>query len=193
MVTPSRWFAGGRGLDEFRERDAGATGAFAPSWTIPNRCDVFPGVDIKGGVSLLPLGLVDHDGDCDDPRRSRAASRRRRDGRSLDEYDIFVRDNEAVSILRQGACDAERGSRSTASPACRRLRSAVRAANELPRGQRQSESRMTRQCFVYQNGGLGAIDRGAIRENADWVDKWKVLVGRSRARRAADRRRHATR
>jgi len=65
MVTPSRWFAGGRGLDEFRQEML-ADRRLRTLVDFPESREVFAGVDIAGGVRrsrycwrhfLFPLGL----------------------------------------------------------------------------------------------------------------------------------------
>ena len=55
MITPSRWMAGGMGLDSYRkkmlnDRHIRKMTDYALS------TDCFPGVDIAGGVSYFPLG-----------------------------------------------------------------------------------------------------------------------------------------
>ncbi|MDZ4656520.1 MAG: Eco57I restriction-modification methylase domain-containing protein, partial [Bythopirellula sp.] len=52
MVTPSRWFAGGRGLDEFRQEML-TDRRLRSLVDYPDSRDVFPGVDIAGGVSYF--------------------------------------------------------------------------------------------------------------------------------------------
>ena len=69
--------------------------------------DVFPGVDIKGGVSYF---LWDRDilgRHARSPPTSRAASIGPRHGRYLDEYDVFIRFNEGVSILKKVVVDSD--------------------------------------------------------------------------------------
>ena len=53
MVTPSRWFAGGRGLDDFRQEMLSDSRSCGTVVDYPNATDVFPGVDIAGGVSYF--------------------------------------------------------------------------------------------------------------------------------------------
>jgi site-specific DNA-methyltransferase (adenine-specific) len=52
MVTPSRWFAGGRGLDDFRQEML-ADRRLRYLVDYPDSRDVFPGVDIAGGISYF--------------------------------------------------------------------------------------------------------------------------------------------
>ena len=50
MVIPSRWMAGGRGLDEFRETMLADNAHQRILLTIRSSVEVFPGVEFKGGV-----------------------------------------------------------------------------------------------------------------------------------------------
>lgn len=55
MVTPARWFAGGRGLDEYRSEML-ADKRIRALVDFPDASEAFPGTQIKGGSVLLPLG-----------------------------------------------------------------------------------------------------------------------------------------
>lgn len=63
MITPSRWFAGGLGLDDYRARMI-ADRRIAKLVDNPKLFDCFPGVEIKGGVSYF-LWDREHDDDCE--------------------------------------------------------------------------------------------------------------------------------
>ena len=97
MVTPSRWFAGGRGLDKYREEMlADKRLRFLVDY--PKADEIFPGVLIGGGVSYF-LWDANYDGKCSVTIvRNGEESISQRD---LNQHDIFVRSNEALSILEK--------------------------------------------------------------------------------------------
>ena len=52
MVTPSRWLAGGRGLDEFRSEMLN-TNNLKRLIDYPVSKEVFPNVEVKGGICFF--------------------------------------------------------------------------------------------------------------------------------------------
>ena len=98
MVIPSRWMAGGRGVgdfDGFRSRMLGDhCTREVVDWEVMS--EAFPGVDFEGGVCYF-LWDKSYNG----PARVKTI---RGDTvvestRMLDEFDVFVRDSGAVSVL----------------------------------------------------------------------------------------------
>ncbi len=63
MVTPSRWFTGGKGLDQYRERMI-SDRHIRKIIDFPKSNEVFPGVEIKGGISYF-LWTKESEGDCE--------------------------------------------------------------------------------------------------------------------------------
>ncbi|MEI3111132.1 MAG: Eco57I restriction-modification methylase domain-containing protein [Oscillospiraceae bacterium] len=63
MITPSRWFSGGWGLDEFRNQMINSD-HLRVIHDFQNSSDCFTGVEIKGGVSYF-LYDRDNKGMCD--------------------------------------------------------------------------------------------------------------------------------
>src|SRR5574344_122383 len=85
FVTPSRWMAGGKGLDGFRAKML-SDKHLRNIVDFPKLYEGFPGVKIRGGVSYFLW-----DGQPTGPAVAR----------HLDAYDILVRRNEAVPILEK--------------------------------------------------------------------------------------------
>ncbi len=170
MVTPSRWFAGGRGLDDFRREMLGDRRMRALV-DFPDSREAFAGVDIAGGVSYF-LWDSGWDDKCEVATISNdVISPKLR--RYLDAYDVLVRSNVAVPIvervLRSGADDAFESLASRVSPIQPfSIRTNFRGA-ETPEG-------MADPVLIYQAGGTGYIEREAIPRNVEWVDEWKVFL-----------------
>ena len=98
MIVPSRWFAGGKGLDEFRNRflNDEHVSLLEDYW---NSKECFPNVDVAGGVCYFlwdrekttPLCRVN----------SHNYGRVFSSDRALNEFPIFVRDSIAVSVIHK--------------------------------------------------------------------------------------------
>ena len=99
FVTPSRWMAGGKGLDKYRERML-SDKRMRNIVDYPKLYEGFPGVKIRGGISYF-LWDREHNGPCavqtiwDGQPTGPAVAR------YLDAYDVLVRRNEAVPILEK--------------------------------------------------------------------------------------------
>ena len=98
MIVPSRWMAGGRGLDEFRTEMLGDP-HIAALVDYPLATDAFSGIEIKGGVCYF-LRIDSHTGGTD-VTLIRGGERSGPTRRALDEFDVFVRDPRAVDILHK--------------------------------------------------------------------------------------------
>lgn len=167
MVTPSRWFAGGRGLAEFRSEmlnDRRLRGLV----DFPDSREVFAGVDIAGGVSYF-LWDSHWDGKCEVSNVVGGVIGPKME-RYLDEYDILVRYNSAISILHRvlGAAGDQNLSKQVAPIQPFNLRTNFRGA-ESPVG-------IADPVRIYQNGGIGYISREDVPRNSAWVDDWKVFL-----------------
>ena len=170
MVIPSRWFAGGRGLDTFRQQML-TDRRLRALVDFPDSRDVFAGVDIAGGISYF-LWDSSWQGPCEVTTVVGGVASTPMN-RNLDEYDILVRYNEAVSILHRVLAVPEGQTfQSLASHVAPiqpfSIRTNFRGA--------ESDEGMVAPVLLYQNGGSGWIEREAIPRNVDWVDQWKVFL-----------------
>ena len=96
MVTPSRWMAGGLGLRAFRAEMLRESRVRALV-DYPISKEVFPGVEVKGGISYF-LWSRDNTGPCSFTS-VRGGVESGPSPQRLDKYDILVRDPMGIGIL----------------------------------------------------------------------------------------------
>ena len=171
MITPSRWFSGGKGLDEFRDRML-RDRRFITIVDFPQLYDVFPNVKIRGGVSYWLWGR-DHDGGCEVVTMIGTEVIGERVVRHLDDYDVLVRRNEAVRILEKVAGFRVNGEPEPSLGNQVSARKPFGLTNE--RG-KATPTGVKDPVLVYGNQQTSYIPRTAITNNGDWVNEWKVLL-----------------
>lgn len=167
MITPSRWFAGGRGLDEFRE-DMLNDKRIKEIVDYPISSECFPGVEIKGGICYF-LWDKEYNGDCTITTvRNEVASIKTRPLLE-DNSDIFIRYNEAVNIFRK-VTDKLTKPFSDIVSAQKPFGFRTYFEDFLDKG---DESYIK----IYANKKVGYLARDIIiSQNSEWVDKWKILI-----------------
>ena len=180
MVIPSRWFAGGKGLDEFRESmlTDDRTRVLVDYLTAT---DVFSGIGLKGGICYF-LWDRENRGLCHVATHFGDWPVTTSDRRLLEDgADIFIRFNEGVSILKKVNQVEGDSANSLSLPEKRRFDRLVSSRKPfgLPTTFRGNSTRGDGDLLVYRNGGKGYTPRSSIRANADLIDKWKIYVGRA--------------
>lgn len=171
MITPSRWFSGGKGLEEFRDRIL-RDPHFVKLVDFPQLYDVFPGVKIRGGVSYWLWGRH-HEGGCEVVTMIGDEIIGEPVVRKLDAYDVLVRRNEAVRIL-----DKVAGYRIKGKPEPN-LGDQVSARKPFGLTNQRGKATPTGvkdPVLVYGNQQTSYLERSAITSNHDWIGKWKVLL-----------------
>lgn len=98
MIMPARWYAGGKGLDEFRDSMLNSRN-IEFLYDYPNTKDCFPNVNIAGGVCYL-LWNKNYNGLCSVSNKQKD-SKESVELRRLNEYNYFVRNNVAINIIRK--------------------------------------------------------------------------------------------
>ena len=100
MIIPARWFSGGKGLDEFREEML-KDKRIREIHDFPCATDVFPGVQIKGGICYFKWDR-DNPGLCKVSNYGNAARISSLERPLLDfGADTFIRYNEAINIVKK--------------------------------------------------------------------------------------------
>jgi len=181
FVIPSRWFAGGKGLDDFRDTMLRDTRVRVLEDFLDSS-QIFPGTDIKGGVCYFlwdrdnhgPARVTTND-------RGRIISTR---VRPLLEsgLDIFVRFDTGISVLRKVVAKEApaSGKGSVVLPNSKAFSSIV--SSRKPFGfqtdfRGASTRTSTRHVPIHQIGGIGYVAESEIRTGSDLVAGWKVFIG----------------
>ena len=169
MITPSRWFTGGMGLNDFRDTMLDDK-HIKEMHDFPNSKDCFDNVEIKGGVSYF-LWDKNYNDDCmvftyDNGHCISQAKRPLKENG----LDVFIRYNPAVNILNK-----------------------VRAFNEASFSELISSQRPfglptnfqgnpkpyvdnKENVVLYKNKGMAYVKRSEITKNHDWILRHKLLT-----------------
>ncbi len=180
LVIPSRWFAGGKGLDEFREAML-ADNRLRSIDDYLSAADVFPGVGLKGGVCYF-LWERDNPGLCrvttsfKDWPVSTATRRLLEQG-----ADVFIRFNEGLSILKKVVSVETGQSETLLLPESKRFDRLVssRKPFALETTFKGKATKRAGDVLIYQNGGTGYVARNTVPSGTELIDKWKIYVGRA--------------
>ncbi len=180
MVIPSRWFAGGKGLDDFRESMLNDNRVRSIDDYL-SASDVFPQVGLKGGVCYF-LWDRDNPGDCRVTTRFKDWDPSTATRPLLEEgADVFIRFNEGLSILKKVVAAEGGPAGSILLPDGHGFDSLVSSRKPfgLATTFQGKASRGKDDVLVYQNGGTGFMARSAVTSGSDLVDHWKVYIGRA--------------
>lgn len=160
MIIPSRWFGGGKGLDDFR-REMLNDNHIRVLVDYENASDCFPGVDIAGGVCYF-LWDRDNPGLCDvvNVRNNETMH----SVRALNEFDTFIRHDQAASIARKVCAFGE--------PMMSNMVSS-RKPFGLPTVARPQGSG---DILLRWQNGEGPYRRDEITVGRELIDKWKVIT-----------------
>jgi type III restriction system endonuclease len=184
MVIPSRWMATGLGLNEFRQ-DMLSDRKLSVLVDYQNAAEVFPGVGLNGGACYF-LRDATHDGDCE-VTTIRGGIASSPTMRRLDEFDILVRDAEALPILRKVLADNPMSINSILA----RDKEFGWTSNFRDFSVHPQEGLIPIHYIEKMQRKVGYISRAQVTKSVELIDKWKVLVpavgsGREREKAGVD-------
>lgn len=180
MIIPSRWFSGGKHLDDFRESML-SDDRLRSIDDYLSASDVFPQIGLKGGVCYF-LWDRDHPGDCRITTRYKDWEPSTSVRPLLEPgADVFVRFNEGLSILKKVIAVENPTVNTVTLPTEKRFDGLVSSLRPFGlrtffRGRAKAKSG---DVVVYQNGGTAFVSRDELTGGEDLVDHWKVYIGRA--------------
>lgn len=166
LIVPARWYAGGKGLDEFRNTML-SDKRLEKIIDYPNPKDCFPTANISGGVCCFLwnrkysnkchfTNIVNHEIFAEE--------------RELNEFEVFVRYNKALSIIRK-IVDVTSNyiSNIVAARNLYNLDSSVRG---------YSNKEQETDILVYTSRGVGYIQLESITSGLSSIDSYKLFMGK---------------
>lgn len=163
MIIPSRWFAGGKGLVEFR-RNMLNDDRIRKLVDFEDANEVFPGVDIAGGICFF-LWERDSRGTCEVVNIQNGI--KTISIRNLNEFKTFIRHGLALPIVQKVLAKQEKKIREQASS---------RKPFGLPTTERPQKRG---DIILYWQKGEGPYKRRDIKVGVEIIDKWKVITSRT--------------
>jgi site-specific DNA-methyltransferase (adenine-specific) len=164
MIVPARWYAGGKGLDEFRAEML-ADKRIRKLIDFENSNDVFPGVDVAGGICYF-LWDRDNKGQCEvvnliDGKQVKSE-------RALDEFSILIRHSQAIPIIRKVLAKKEKGGKILSELV------SSRKPFGLPTNYNPTNNGIP--CWFIQKIGLKFASKNDVSDDNKILDKWKFLT-----------------
>lgn len=164
MIIPARWYAGGKGLNDFRAEML-EDKRIRKLVDFENSNDVFPGVDVAGGICYF-LWDRDNRGECEvinliDGKQVKSE-------RVLDEFPILIRHSQAIPIIRKVLAKKENDGK--------RLSEVVSSRKPfgLPTNYIPKNSGIP--CWFIQRIGRRFAKLNDISDETNLLEKWKLLV-----------------
>lgn len=164
MIIPSRWFSGGKGLDDFRSEMLNDVHlSHIIDYADSKECFA-NGVDIPGGICYF-LWERDYTGKCSVTNHAKSGKVTTAK-RALNEYDIFIRYNEAVSIVKKAMSKNEQTMSGMVS-------------SRKPFGLESNTKFDNHGTVVLRSSaGIGKIEKNKILSGKELLGKWKVIVSK---------------
>jgi hypothetical protein len=173
MIIPSRWFAGGKGLDEFREEMLNDKRiSYLNDFVNAKEC--FPGVSLGGGVCYF-LWDKSYNGPClvTNTKDGKTFSIKR----DLNEFDVFVRNNKSVSIIKK-----------IMKLDFTSIEYLVETRNPFgfPSSYRGSDSTSKGNLTLHSSKGIGYVSVSQVSQGGKYIEKNKVMISKVTSEHAGE-------
>lgn len=168
MIMPSRWFAGGKGLDSFREGML-SDSRLSHIFDYINAKDCFPTASIGGGVNYV-LWDSEYKNDC--CITTIQGNSRNTETRPLNQFSVFIRYNAAIHIVKK--CNSEDNFASIVN-----TRNPFGLSSNV-RGEKSGELRL------ISSAGTSWLPKSAVPSSNQLLAKYKILMSKVTAEHAGE-------
>lgn len=163
MIVPDRWFAGGKGLNEFRDEMLNDK-RFRKIVDYTSASDAFPGADVPGGVCYF---LWDNSYNGETEIEVRNGNQIDTSKRYLNEFDTFIRYSTAADVIKK----VRKFSKTFMSEQVSSRKPFGLATNERPKSKGDLK--------LKYYGGYGAYPSSLITVGNELVPLWKVITSKT--------------
>jgi site-specific DNA-methyltransferase (adenine-specific) len=173
MIIPSRWFAGGKGLDEFRVKMLNDNRIkYLNDFVNAKEC--FPGVSLGGGVCYF-LWDREHKGNCkivNTMNQNVTISER-----ALNEFDVFIRNNDAIEIIKK-----------IKSKNNQNISDYVESRNPFgfSSSARGEETSKKGNIKLHSSKGIGYVSISSVEQGLKHISKYKVMISKVTSEHAGE-------
>lgn len=171
MIIPSRWFAGGKRLDDFR-KEMLEDDRIVKIVDYVNAKDCFNGISLGGGVCYF---LWDRD------NHKACEFTNIHDGiestftRNLSEFPVFVRYNEAISIIHKVKSFNEQS-----------VSDVIGTRNPFGLSSAARGTEQSNDYLLYSSGGTGYISKNLVTQGFDMINEYKVMISKVTSEHAGE-------
>jgi site-specific DNA-methyltransferase (adenine-specific) len=165
FIVPARWYAGGKGLDNFRYEML-SENKIVKLIDFPKSTDCFPTIQLSGGVCYF-LWDKDYNGDCEITTKNNETSTTTIRPLLENGFDTLIRYNDAISIIKKVESKKEK------------------KFNDLVNSRKPFGFSTDFNNFdvngvqIYGSKIVSYVDSEKIKQNKDWVSKHKVFISTS--------------
>ena len=168
IISPARWYSGGKGLDSFRDNMM-KDDRLIKLVDYFDSTECFPGVDISGGICYFLWNKNKHS-DCEIVSVKKGIAKTMTRPLLEENCETFIRFHEAVSIIRKIKSFNEKPIEEQISP---RRPFDIDVDTEI----KETEFKNSVKVYAYPQNGY--IKKDGIQRNETWIDKWKVMIAKA--------------
>lgn len=165
MIIPARWYAGGKGLDEFRQEMLNDN-RMKVLVDFESSKDCFQGVNIAGGICYF-LWDKSHSDNCEVINMQQAGESKL--SRPLNQFPVFIRANNAISIVEKVL---------SKNPDTWDNYNYPRNPFGFSTKERGKSKKFDGAISLLSSQGFGYVKKSEVTKNVNLINKYKILIGR---------------
>ena len=171
MIVPSRWFTGGKGLNSFREEMLNDN-HITKIVDYVNSKDCFPGMSIGGGICYF-LRERDRTSTCE--FTSINGNKESTAKRKLNEFDVFIRYNEGLSIVHKALKDES-------------LSKIISTRNPFgfASNYKGKSNKLSNDYILFSRDDITYVSKKKLHKNEALANNYKVMISRFASEHAGE-------